>query len=75
MRYLLLILLCSCSTTKTVIVDGSESEGHIVKYEWKMKDSNSNGIRATFQAKKGATIMLIVTDRVGLKDTATLKIE
>jgi len=73
MKYLMLILLCSCTvarkpTVEYIIVDGSGSEGNIVKYQWNGK---VKGVRDTLEAKN--KIQLIVTDNKGRKDTAYLK--
>jgi len=75
MRVLLtIIILSSCSSTKTFLLDGSESQGNIVNYEWKVNSERLNGIKTKAQFKK-ATITLIVTDSLGRKDTATIKIK
>jgi len=71
MRYLLIILLCSCTTTKKFILDGSESKGNIVKYEWNIDGSKLRGISTSVETKKKITVQLIVTDDKGRKDTAT----
>lgn len=72
MKCLLTILLfCSCTTTKTYLLDGSESTGNIVKYEWKINGLQyDNGITTSANIKRVATVELIVTDNKGLKDTA-----
>ena len=71
MRYLLVILLCSCTTTKNYILDGSKSQGNIVKYEWNIDGSRLRGISTSVETKKKITVQLIVTDDKGRKDTAT----
>lgn len=74
MKYLLtILLLASCTTTKTFLLDGSQSQRNIVKYEWKVNDERLSGVKTQAQFKK-ATITLIVTDDKGRKDTATIKI-
>jgi len=71
MRYLLVILLCSCTTTKNYILDGSKSQGNIVKYEWSIDGSKLHGITNKVEIKRKITVQLIVTDDKGRKDTAT----
>lgn len=75
MKYLLTILLfCSCSTTKTYLLDGSESKGNIVKWQWKVSGANyGDSVKTRVTAKK-VTVELVVTDNLGRKDSATLKI-
>jgi len=75
MRYLLIILLCSCTTTKNYILDGSKSQGNIVKYEWNIDGSKLRGISTSVETKKKITVQLIVTDDKGRKDTATTTIK
>ena len=75
MRFLLAIMiLSSCTSTKTFLLDGSASQGNIVKYEWQVNNERLSGVKTKAQFKK-ATIMLIVTDDMGRKDTATIKIK
>lgn len=81
MRFLLIILLfCACNTSrkviderKAVIVDGSESQGNIVKYQW--NGSTVSKVRDTIRLDGVTTIQLIVTDDKGRKDTATTTIK
>lgn len=53
------------------MLDGSESTGSIVKYQWKVSGVNyDDSVRTRITTKK-ATVELIVTDSLGRKDTAT----
>lgn len=76
MKYVLIILLfASCTATKTFLLDGSKSEGNIVKYEWKINDRKlSNNESTTVDFKQAVMVKLIVTDSEGRKDSAILKI-
>lgn len=56
------------------MLDGSQSQGNIVKYEWKVNNERLSGVKTQVQFKK-ATITLVVTDDKGRKDTATIKIQ
>lgn len=71
MKWLLIIFLFGCNSTKTFFLDGSKSEGNIVKYEWKINGFNyDDRISTSVNVKKIATIELIVTDDKGRSDTA-----
>jgi hypothetical protein len=71
MRWLLIILLFGCNTTKSFVLDGSQSQGNIVKYEWKVNGFQyDNGKSTSLNIKRIATVELIVTDDKGRSDTA-----
>jgi hypothetical protein len=71
MKYLLIILLCSCNSTKSFVLDGSQSQGNIVKYEWKVNGLQYDNSKSTsLNVKRIATVELIVTDNLGRSDTA-----
>ena len=73
MRFIaIILLLCSCNTTKSFVLDGSQSTGNIVKYEWKVNGFNyDDNVSTSVNIKRIATIELIVTDDKGRSDTAT----
>jgi hypothetical protein len=71
MKYLLIILLFGCNTTKSFVLDGSQSQGNIVKYEWKVNGLQYDNSKSTsLNIKRIATVELIVTDDKGRSDTA-----
>jgi hypothetical protein len=52
-------------------LDGSQSQGNIVKYEWKVNGFQyDNGKSTSLNIKRIATVELIVTDDKGRSDTA-----
>jgi hypothetical protein len=52
-------------------LDGSQSQGNIVKYEWKVNGFQyDNGKSTSLNVKRIATVELIVTDDKGRSDTA-----
>ena len=71
MKYLLIILFFGCNPTKSFVLDGSQSQGNIVKYEWKVNGFQyDNGKSTSLNIKRIATVELIVTDDKGRSDTA-----
>ena len=77
MKYLLIILLfCSCATTKTYLLDSSESTGNLVARQWKVNGYNYDTAISTYVTiKKSTPIELIVTDSLKRKDTAKTTIK
>lgn len=77
MKYLLTILLfCSCSTTKTFLLDSSESTGNLVARQWVVNGSQyDTAIKTYVTIKKSTPIELIVTDNQQRKDTAKTTIK
>lgn len=72
MKYLFTIFLfCSCATTtKTYILDSSQSEGNLVKRDWRMNGVQyDTGITTTVTIKNSVIAELIVTDSLGRKDS------
>jgi len=71
MRWLVVILLFGCNSTKSFVLDGSQSQGNIVKYEWKVNGLQYDNSKSTsLNIKRIATVELIVTDNLGRSDTA-----
>jgi PKD repeat protein len=72
MRFIaIILLLCSCTTTKSFVLDASQSKGNIVSYEWKVNGYYyDSSITTSINVKRIMTVQLIVTDDRGLKDTA-----
>jgi hypothetical protein len=71
MRWLVIILFFGCNPTKSFVLDGSQSQGNIVKYEWKVNGFQyDNGKSTSLNIKRIATVELIVTDDKGRSDTA-----
>ena len=71
MRWLVVILLFGCNSTKSFVLDASQSQGNIVKYEWKVNGFQYDNSKSTsLNIKRIATVELIVTDDKGRSDTA-----
>ena len=71
MKWLLIILLCSCTTTKTYLLDSSQSIGSLTNRQWKVNGYNYDTAISTYVTiKKSTPIELIVTDSLKRKDTA-----
>lgn len=77
MKYLLTILLfCSCSTTKTFLLDSSESTGNLVARQWVINGILYDTAIITYVTiKKSTPVELIVTDSLKRKDTAKTTIQ
>lgn len=77
MKWLLTILLfCSCATTKTYLLDSSQSIGSLTNRQWKVNGYNYDTAISTYVTiKKSTPIELIVTDSLKRKDTAKTTIK
>ena len=67
----MIVFFCSCSTTKTYLLDSSQSTGNIVKREWLIDGFYYDStLKTMITVKKKFKTTLIVTDNLGRKDTS-----
>lgn len=80
MKWLFIILiLSSCTSTRTVVLDGSKSydiDGKVVKYHWTGANIiNADSVTTTAKVKRGDVITLTVTDNEGATNDTSKTIE